>query len=791
MTKDAGRNVYYTVTEKIFGNLSHEAVWGPEGISPLKRFKEGETSYVTTCPNPKHEGARQSFVLPKAWPGGSCRMCGYRGNWLTTAVKKTGSLQDGVALLAQKAGIEASDLGMSQSDWEEMETTWKKLTVFGVLGHYFSKAFQRSSSPVASAAKGYFKKVGMTERALMAFPLGIYTTGDEIHQYLKKMDIRRDFVEAAGVISDELESSYPFLFGYGDAQGNITGFIGTEPANPENRMVMPGFSEDLQSMSLFGLEQATPMIASERSAWVAASEVDAISIQHESNRTFKIFKQMVSLGVGLRPTKEKLQSLQRLGAEHFIFITPLTAGGRELTADFASIICELGVKADVMALPEGVEDLRDLIQTRGFDHFDKCMASHSGLYSIGRWLGKELSSTYDLSKDSSVAEARKAAAKASLELASEDAKEFVYEIGDKMKWDPHFWCIVLEQLKKTAPTESPDSLARNVIEQMETKRKDDLEMGFSWSVSTEDLEEVAVISVSEDELMRSFYNPRDVVDAYEASRPGLKTGVATLDEYVSLRPAEMTLVSGLPGSGKTTFCAQVISHTLRNHEDSILFFSFENQRMTVFNMLIANEFEIPHNQIVEKQLEAGASNYQKYLNAAEEFTKYRDKLVVIEEPFHSRYCASDIQEICQMMSGNVRIGLVVVDSLGMLAWDKTSPIENETQLGSVARDLLDAARRVNAPLLVTNTPWVEHIRSEGGDLAEAPLSVSLRVEPYASIILSLHHQPYSATGERSASRHLIDRLMVTIQKNSVAKRPSSSLEVGFDAQYRRLVDIRE
>ena len=631
----------------------------------------------------------------------------------------------------------------------------------------------------------------MTERALMAFPLGIYTTGSEIRQHLEKMDVRGDFVKAAGIISQELESSYPLLFSYGDAQGNVTGFIGTEPGNPEKRMAAPGFSQDLQKVSLYGLEQATPMIGSERSVWLAASEVDAIWIQHESNKTFKIFKQMVSLGTGLSPTKEKLESLRKLGAEHFIFITPVTPSGRKLTTDFASIICELGVKADVMALPEGVGDVKELIQTRGFDHFDKCMVSHSGLYSIGRWLGRELSSTYDFSKDSAVAEARKAAAKASLELASVDAKEFVYEVGDKLKWDPHFWCIVLEQLKKTSPTESPDSLARNIIEQMESKRKDDLEMGFSWSVSTEDLEEVAVISVSEDELMRSFYNPRDVVDAYEASRPGLETGVATLDEYISLRPCEMTLVSGLPGSGKTTFCTQVISHTLRNHGESIIFFSFENPRMTVFNMLIANEFEIPHDEIVGKHLEAGGSNYQKYLNAVEEFTKYRDKLVVIEEPFHSRYCASDIGEICQMMSENVKIGLVVVDSLGMLAWDKTSPIENETQLGSAARELLDAARRVNAPLLVTNTPWVEHIRSEGGDLGEAPLSVSLRVEPYASIILSLHHQPYSATGETGASKHVIDRLLVTVQKNSVGKKPSSFLEVGFDAQYRRLLDIWE
>ncbi|MBN1593512.1 MAG: hypothetical protein JW941_09755 [Candidatus Coatesbacteria bacterium] len=791
MNKAAGTNAYYAVTEKVFGKLTHEAVWGTEGISPLKRFKEGETAYITMCPNPSHQGARQSFVLPKNWPGGTCKMCGYRGTWLTTAIKKAGTVKEGVALLAQKAGVDISSLEMTPADWEEIERTWKKLTVFGVLSHYFSKAFQRSGSGPSAEAKSYFKDMGLTERALMAFPVGIYTTSNEIRQYLEKMNFKRDFADASGIISEEIASNYPLLFGYGDAQGNITGFVGTDPGDPEKRMPVPGFTQDLQDVSLFGLEQATPMITSERSVWMAASEVDAIAIQHESNRTFKIFKQMVSLGTGLKPSQAKFEALRSLGAEHFIFITPTTREGRALTNDVASIICSLGVKADVMPLPEGVKDLKDLIETRGFDHFDKGMVSHSGLYSIGRWLGKELGSKYDLGKEGEVAEARRAAAKASVELASADAKEFVYEIGDALKWDPHFWCIVLEQLGKTRATEDLDSLARSVSEQMESKRKDDLEMGFSWSVSSDDLEEVAVVTVSEDELMRSFYNPRDVLDAYEASTAGLEIGVPSLDQYISLRPGEMTLVSGLPGSGKTTFCIQAIANTLRNTDDSVLFFSFENTRMSIFNMLIANEFEIPFDRIAKKRLESGGSNYQKFLNAAEEFTKYRDKLVVIEEPFHSRYCVSDIQEICQMMSANVKVGLVLVDTLGMLAWDRTSPIENEIQLGTAARELLDTAKRINTPILVTNTPWIEHSRIEGGDLVEAPISISLRVEPYTSSILSLHHRPYSQTGETGASNLAIDRLSITIQKNSIGEKPRTSIEVGFDAKYRRLIDISQ
>jgi len=72
-----------------------------------------------------------------------------------------------------------------------------------------------------------------------------------------------------------------------------------------------------------------------------------------------------------------------------------------------------------------------------------------------------------------------------------------------------------------------------------------------------------------------------------------------------------------------------------------------------------------------------------------------------------------------------------------------------------------------------------------------PLSVSLRVEPYATTILSLHHVPYSPIGEIGASKFPIDRLMVMFQKNAMGKRPSSPVAVGFEPKYCRLVDITD
>lgn len=788
MDDTQGIKTYYSITEQLFAQLSHEQIWGPEGIQPLKRFKEGETAYVASCPGAKV--VRQSFLMPKTLPGGACKMTGYRSNWLTAAVQKAGkSFRDGVALLAEKAEIDPSSFGLSDADWSALETTWKKLHIMGLLSSYFSKAFQRSQHPAIAAAKTYFKGLGLTERVLISFPVGAYTTRNEIRGYLSKSGISDDMIGSAGLFDERLEKEHPFLYEYGDSQGNIVGYAGCDPSDPSSRVLMPGFSPGLQAHAFFGLEQAISMITSERSVWLASREEDTISIQYESNRTFKVFKQMVSFGYGLMPTPEKLIALSKLGAQRYIFASAVDKAGLEQTSRFSTAICGLGVRADIMPLPEDEHSLAELIQDRGFDYFDKAIISKSGLYSVGRWLGREVEAKFDLTKESDLLKAKKDAARKSLELSEQDSREFVTAIGDRLKWDPHFWCIVIEELRKEAVEEPVDKQVEKLFSQMETKRQDDMEMGFSWSVSADDLEEVAVVTVSEDELMRSFYNPRELLENYETARPGLSTGLATLDKYIAFRPGEMTLVSGLPGSGKTTFCINVISQVLSKSDgDAVLFFTFENTRLSVFNMLISNLYQIPHGDILGKKLEAGGSVYQKYLNAIEDFTRYRDRLVVIEEPIHTRYAASDVQEICQMMSDNVKIGVVVIDSLGMLSLDKTSPIESETELATTVKDLVQTACRTNTPFLSTKTPWMAHVRAPGGDLAEPPLSISPRVEPFVSTILGLRFR-HSSDPESAGKEHRTDTIAVNVQKNSMGPMPHMSLEIGFDVKYRRLVDL--
>lgn len=63
----------------------------------------------------------------------------------------------------------------------------------------------------------------------------------------------------------------------------------------------------------------------------------------------------------------------------------------------------------------------------------------------------------------------------------------------------------------------------------------------------------------------------------EGERPGLSTGWRNLDEHYTVRPGEMTVVTGIPNSGKSNFMDALMVNLAREHAWSFAVFSPENQ----------------------------------------------------------------------------------------------------------------------------------------------------------------------------------------------------------------------
>lgn len=78
-----------------------------------------------------------------------------------------------------------------------------------------------------------------------------------------------------------------------------------------------------------------------------------------------------------------------------------------------------------------------------------------------------------------------------------------------------------------------------------------------------------------------LYSPGDVyesvIDLYnQGLKPGLSTGYANLDKHYTVREAEMTIVTGIPSSGKSTFLDAMIVNLYRLHGWRFVFCSPEN-----------------------------------------------------------------------------------------------------------------------------------------------------------------------------------------------------------------------
>ena len=46
--------------ENLYKSLSHEKIWGPDGLTPLNNFKANSGGFTACCPNPAHPEKKPS-----------------------------------------------------------------------------------------------------------------------------------------------------------------------------------------------------------------------------------------------------------------------------------------------------------------------------------------------------------------------------------------------------------------------------------------------------------------------------------------------------------------------------------------------------------------------------------------------------------------------------------------------------------------------------------------------------------------------------------------------------------
>lgn len=214
------------------------------------------------------------------------------------------------------------------------------------------------------------------------------------------------------------------------------------------------------------------------------------------------------------------------------------------------------------------------------------------------------------------------------------------------------------------------------------------------------------------------------------------TGLADLDRHLNggLRPGELAILGGRPGSGKTALMLQ-LAHNVARQQLPVLMFSGEMSMPSLVERGMSEVTGIPMWQIRRKQITR--QHFESLMVATERMGGM--PVGIDDRPGLS---TSQMLVRAQRFQRTRGLGLVIFDYLE-LAGDDAGKNGNETQrLGQISRGMKHMARTLNVPVLALAqlnrgveqrnppTPRMSDLRQSGG------------IEQDADIVALLYRHDY-------------------------------------------------
>ena len=192
----------------------------------------------------------------------------------------------------------------------------------------------------------------------------------------------------------------------------------------------------------------------------------------------------------------------------------------------------------------------------------------------------------------------------------------------------------------------------------------------------------------------------DVDDLDVSEMTGIKTGLKPLDkELIRLFDGTLTILSGRPGSGKTSLIDQAIANAMDDGNSVFLFSKEMPERMSSnwFNFILAGR-----RNLVEKVSGDGEPYSVVSFKAKEKIREYyKNKLFIYKdsEP-------NDIESVMRSMEDCVRkygVKLLVIDNLMMLDLECTEENKNTAQT-TLVNNLIKFASKFNVSVVLIAHP---------------------------------------------------------------------------------------
>lgn len=244
----------------------------------------------------------------------------------------------------------------------------------------------------------------------------------------------------------------------------------------------------------------------------------------------------------------------------------------------------------------------------------------------------------------------------------------------------------------------------------------------------------------------------DIIDAKfnGTVQSGLSTGLVELDKLIrGLRKKTVTIVAGLPGSGKTTLGLQIAQHIACTGLGVGMVFSLEMPEEELGNRALASLGSVDLQVLDNGQLQD--EDWPRLTSAV---SKIMDKPLYVCDK--SGLTVARIRGICRQVKRKHGLDVVVIDYIGLIGSDGKA-FNRTAELGKISTGIVNIAKELEVPVILLAQLNRDSTKRPGKKPIASDLRDSGQIEADAHCIILVHRDMDDEQGQNGVTELIMPK----------------------------------
>jgi replicative DNA helicase len=244
----------------------------------------------------------------------------------------------------------------------------------------------------------------------------------------------------------------------------------------------------------------------------------------------------------------------------------------------------------------------------------------------------------------------------------------------------------------------------------------------------------------------------DIIDLkYNGNLPtGLSTGLTDLDKLIrGLRKKTVTIIAGLPGSGKTTLGLQIAQHVACGGLGVGMVFSLEMPEEELANRALASLGSVDL-----QVLDSGRLEDDDWPRLTAAVNKINGKPLYVSDK--SGLTVARIRSICRQVKRKHGLDVVVIDYIGLIGSDGKA-FNRTAELGKISTGIVNIAKELEVPVILLAQLNRDSTKRPGKKPIASDLRDSGQIEADAHCIILVHRDMDDEQGQNGVTELIMPK----------------------------------